>query len=295
LIMRLTRKRKVVDPVTINTEKDMIPLKQSTGHSAYFLSEVMMTAGPRKKPAEDRDLGEDVCGFVMDQDHILMWVLDGASDYFSERNPTTGREYFSSRLLAQNIAGKLKQQFAAIDVNSFQSIVTNIIADVRKDWLDELKELPGGETRALLDNIRDGRFPECAVTILIAKLGISGDLQVYRSGDCKLFLYRPQGEQLKYIASPLAAKNSSSNDWLFFRMVEKDGSLDILHNTPLFEIVKEQGVLAMIGVSDGIGSETVQSLSSDQRDRETLRSKLVDQVQGTGDDKSLCMVEIHPK
>jgi Protein phosphatase 2C len=288
----------VVASIKTTYTSQMKQAKDPVDGKAYFLSEIMMTAGPRKKPADqanaDRDLGEDVCGFVMDSDHVLLWVLDGASDYFSEKNPDTGREYFSSRLLAQSIAGKLKQQFAAINAASFKEIVTGIIAAVRMDWVKMIGTLPTGEIEALKNSVKDGRFPECAATILIAKLSLAGGLQVYRSGDCKLFLYREESGHLKHVPSSLSKKNSTSNDWLFFRIVEaNDGSLDILHNTPLFEVVSETGIQTIIGISDGIGMETVESLSKNQPgDSDDLRMILTQQVQGTGDDKSLCMIEI---
>ncbi len=264
----------------------------------YFLSEIMMTAGPRKKPVNDnnpdRDLGEDVCGFVMHDDEVVMWVLDGASDYYSETNPDTGREYFSSRLLAQSIAGKLKQQFAAINPASFEEIVTGIISAVKADWTKAITALPEEEIQVLKTNIRDGKHPECAATILITKFSLSGELLVYRSGDCKLFIYRRQPGMLKYVPSFLSAKNNKSNDWLFFRMIETTGgTLDIVHNKPLFEVVSENNIASIIAVSDGIGAETIASLSMDQPgDKDELRLKIIEQVQGTGDDKSLCIIEI---
>ncbi|RYF96643.1 MAG: hypothetical protein EOO02_21865, partial [Chitinophagaceae bacterium] len=272
------------------------PLQPSSKRS-YFLAEIMMTAGPRKSAdsiAPDRDLGEDVCGFINNNEEILMWVLDGASDYFSERNPDTGREYFSSRLLAQSVAGKLRENFSAINATSFQEIVTSIIESVKIDWVRAINALPEKEIAALRDNILSGRPPECAATILIAKISLSGELLVYRSGDCKLLIYQEEPGVLKYKPTPLSSKNNQSNDWLFFRMMVTENNLiEIMHNKPLFEVVSETGIQTIIGMSDGVGRETVESLAKDQSpDRELLRTKLVQQVQGTGDDKSLCMIEI---
>jgi len=66
----------------------------------YFLSEIMMTAGPRKpmknNTTNDMDLGEDVCGFVMTGDEALVWILDGASDYTCLRSTSTKENIFQA-------------------------------------------------------------------------------------------------------------------------------------------------------------------------------------------------------
>ncbi|QMU29335.1 hypothetical protein [Adhaeribacter radiodurans] len=66
--------------------------------NSYFSTEILLTAGPRKKymsdPDADKDLGEDACVMVANHQQLLLWVLDGTSDQYCLHNPVDRREYF---------------------------------------------------------------------------------------------------------------------------------------------------------------------------------------------------------
>jgi hypothetical protein len=265
----------------------------------YFLSEIMMTAGPRKKfvnePDADRDLGEDVCGLVAGAGHVSVWVLDGTSDLHCMRNPADGREYFSSRLLAQGVANQLRTFFAATPARPLEEMVTRAIEAVRADWLVAINGLPEPEQEALRRNIKAKNFPECASTLLVAQLTLGGEFRAYRSGDSKLVLYAdaPDGRR-RAIATPLAGKNEAANDRIFFRLLlDAHDQVVIQMNQPQYELVAQQHVAALVAFSDGIGAATEQLLKNEyETGPAAARSELMYQLQGTADDKSICFVEI---
>lgn len=293
------RKRINASPGSIKNEEDtMMQSLHEQEHKPYFLSEVMVTAGPRKKPMNeknaDKDLGEDVCGFLMQGNEILVWLLDGTSDFYCLRNPDTRKEYFSSRLLAQSIARKLKTHFVSGRSQALDQMMKDILGEVKVSWMETVNKLPGSEKEVLINNIKSGNFPECAATVLIGKLNLNGQLVVYRSGDSKMLVYGGAEEGNVSLDTTLSSKNPESNDRYFFRLnLTEEGALDIQHNTPLYEIVNKQHVKTIIGFSDGIGKETEETLAKlYPAHRDAVRNEIIYQVQGTEDDKALCIIEI---
>lgn len=264
-----------------------------------FICEIMMTAGPRKKfmsePDADRDLGEDVCGFVSDTKDVLLWVLDGTSDLHCLKNPVDNREYFSSRLLAQFLAEKLRKGFIEKSEVEFDKIVTDAIQEVKEDFLLLIDQLPEDEKNLLRKNIENKNFPECATTILIARLSLNGDFTAYRSGDSKMFLFRVNNDnEIELVETSFETKDEKSDDRIFFRIkLNEHKKFDILHNKPVNEIINEKNIMATICFTDGIGMDTEFLLREEYRKKpQQIRKEIIYQLQGTGDDKSICFVEI---
>jgi hypothetical protein len=255
-----------------------------------------MTAGPRKKfmneENADKDLGEDVCGCVVRGDTAAVWLLDGTSDQFCLRQLETGKEYFSSRLLAQDIGDRLRGAFQAPGKDGYvlDRMMAESVDAVRAEWVKALRALPEVERAVLADNIRDNNCPECSSTMLAGVIWLDGKASVYRSGDSKLLLY--QGKGLS--AASLATKNPESNDRIFFRIVQGTaGELDILSNTPAFEVVHQEGVSALVAFSDGVGSVTEEALKTGYGANPVeIRRRIGNEPQGTADDKSICLVRI---
>lgn len=278
-------------------EMQMVPRRSQ---HKYFAAEIMVSAGPRKRPLNepeaDKDLGEDVCGLLMMPNEAVVWLLDGTSDFYVLRTPGDHREYFSSRLLAQSIGRCIRNYFIDPRPVALADAMHAIIEEVRLHWVDLVNRLPAGEVEVLSKNIAAGNCPECAATILVARLSITGALDVYRSGDCKALLYKENRSGSEYYPSPLEDKNPKSNDRIFFRMVAGDGGrLDIRRNEPLFEVVKEDEVQTVIGISDGVGVNTQFHLMKNfAADSEAARKDIIHQVQGTEDDKSIYILEIKP-
>ena len=285
-----------VRPVVVEAEKGV------------FVCELMMTAGPRKKfmneENADKDLGEDVCGCVVRGDVAAVWLLDGTSDQFCLRQPDTGKEYFSSRLLAQDIGDRLRGGFQAPGVGGaagapgvagkagyvLDRMMTAAVDAVRLDWVKVLRALPGEEREVLAENIRVNNCPECSSTMLAAVLALDGKATAYRSGDSKLVLYQAG----KPAATSFVAKNPESNDRIFFRIVlDSAGQLDILSNTPAFEVIHEEGVGALAAFSDGVGGVTEEALKTEYGMHPVeIRRRIGNDPQGTADDKSICFVRI---
>src|SRR5882724_3778852 len=173
-----------------------------TESTACFVSEIMMTAGPRKKamkePGSDKDLGEDICGFVARAGRIGFWLLDGTSDNYILRENHFGKEYFSSRLLAQCIADYLRKAIVAGGAGelSLNEIINETIREVKRDWLLNIGALSTQEKERLRINILGKKFPECSTTLLLAILDLNGDLAAYRSGDSKMLLFRNEEKGL---------------------------------------------------------------------------------------------------
>jgi hypothetical protein len=277
-------------PERVESPSDVRPL--------YFDFEALLTAGPRKKPVNgqmfDADLGEDACGFVLGNENVLFWLLDGTSDKDDIRNSANHQGYFSSRLLAQSIAGRLKSVIKPGSPKSMDQMVLMIADQVKENWLSYIEALSDVEKVALAMAIKQSKFLECATTIIIAQITLNGQLTVYRSGDSKMFLYTMEGGKLQLMQSPLASKNENSNDRLFFRLlINDDESFNIVFNHPIFEIVQRQNVQTVIVCSDGIGKLTEEFLTYEYTGNpDAIRAEITKQVQATADDKSLCILNI---
>jgi hypothetical protein len=270
--------------------------------AAAFICEMLMTAGPRKKfmneENADKDLGEDVCGCVIHADKMGLWLLDGTSDQYCLKNPLTGKEYFSSRLLAQCIGDRLRSAFITKRTGecALDQLLGEAIGSVRTDWVLALRQLPEEERSILRNNIQQKNSPECASTLLVACLSLDGELSAYRSGDSKMLLFRDGADPKTLIpfATSFTSKNPESNDRIFFRIVLGDKEeLDILCNKPGYELLQQKEISGLIAFSDGIGAVTEQALNQDYAaDPDGIRRRIITQSQGTADDKSICLVRI---
>jgi hypothetical protein len=287
----------IIEPVAASPETENIPATAQPMQRS-FLCELMMTAGPRKKfmgeENADKDLGEDICGFVSDTNEVLIWLLDGTSDLHCLKDPVTRREYFSSRLLALGIAENLKSGFAENSTQSIKEMVDQGIKKLKETWLQRIDLLPAEEKLLLKNNIEKKNFPECAATILIARLTISGAFTAYRSGDSKMILFSTNENGLGLVDSPLDQKNDESNDRIFFRLrLTDEEKFDIIYNDPLHEIIEKENISTIISFSDGIGMNTEQVLIEEYKSApDQIRKEIMYESQETGDDKSICFIEI---
>lgn len=274
----------------LKSKETVHPLKPSSGK--YFLTEMMMTAGPRKKMNVDRDLGEDVCGFIMKGNEALMWLLDGSSDFFDPLlNPENKREYFSSRLLAQSLGRKLRNLITLEKAASLETVVDNITKEVKEDWLLNINSLPETEKNILRKNLKDGIQPDCAATVLIARLTVDGDLKICRTGDSKLLSFIGKAGKID-VDTALASKNDKIGPVSFLMNLDQN-NFDIIIRKSKPEITERTNVLSVIGYSDGIGKATEKTLIEDYPvDAEKARNEIISQLQGTSDDKSMFIIEI---
>lgn len=315
LTEEITNESKASFPIAAATDESLYPVQKVSAQppgflltsNTYFICEVMITAGPRKRKTGsdltgDMDLGEDVCGFISKADNAFMWLLDGTSDDDPLRNPTNQREYFSARLLAQSIGDKLRNEFKENNNESLCVIIENAINGVKSDWLQIIEDLPEEEKLKLKNKIEKKNFPHCSTTVLVAYLQKNGDCSAYCIGDSKMLLFSGQTDNKRlYVETSLSENNENGVDRIFFRLEYQDQSFRIVSNNDrtadkeykiVYDISENKNIDAVICFSDGIGVETEQSLKRDyQNNPVKAKREIMYQVQGTRDDKSICFIE----
>jgi hypothetical protein len=278
-------------------KKEMVA--DNTKTDSYFMSEIMMTAGPRKKPTKndpvsDKDLGEDICGFISSSKEVLIWLLDGTSDSHSLRNPENKQEYFSSRLLAQSLADNLRKNFIEKPDMPLEKQVDKAVQEVRLNWQQSINQLPPKERENLKNNIKNKNFPQCSTTVLIGHLNLNGDFIGYRSGDSKMLLFKvsPTNE-ISFSEKSFLDKNDESDDRVFFNLdVNDNGEFFIRTNHLRFQTITDDNIKTIISFSDGIGANTEQLLKEEYKNEpDKVKKDISYHLQGTGDDKSICFIE----
>jgi hypothetical protein len=110
-----------------------------------------------------------------------------------------------------------------------------------------------------------------------------------------MFLFTASSENgINFVETSLVQKNDESNDRIFFRLRLNDlGKFDIIFNEPLHEIVNQKNISTIISFSDGIGTDTERLLKEEYKDNpDKSRKEIIYHSQETGDDKSICFIEI---
>ncbi len=260
--------------------------------------EIMMTAGPRKKPLSepdsDRDLGEDVCGCITSFQEIFMWLLDGTSDDDSWKDPETKREYFSSRLLAQSVGNVLRKNCIINNTSTLEALMAQAISEVKVKWLQVIGQLPAQEKLHLTNRIENKIFPHCSTTALVAHLKSNGNIAACRTGDSQLLLFKNDNENgISYVDAATAGKSEQGADRLFFRLqLDEKQQFQIVSNQPVYDIVEEKNICNAIAFSDGIGMATELLLKEQfSNNPHQVREEISYQLQATGDDKTICFIE----
>ncbi len=290
----------------VPTEAAPIPVPVAIGEATRgFRCEMLMTAGPRKDEL-DIELGEDTCGFVTQGDQAALWLLDGTSLDACLRDPATGREYFSSRLLAQSIGNGLRKVLLEKTTadQPLEQLIEETIAKVRNHWIGCLNELSPEARTILKRNIGNKYFPVCSTTLLAVRLSLEGDLLAYRTGDSKMLLFQSPGGlavlpekkagELLPSDQDFSTKRPESNDRIFFRIVAgQQEELDIDCHSPSYEVMRHENINSMIVYSDGVGPHTEHTLKNGYAQNPAeAREAIIDQHQGTLDDKSICFLSI---
>jgi hypothetical protein len=151
--------------------------------------------------------------------------------------------------------------------------------------------LPETEKNILRKNLKDGIQPDCASTVLIARLSVNGDLKICRTGDSRLLSYIGEGGKMN-VDTALASKNDKIGPVSFLLSLNQD-NIDIIIRQSKPEITERTGIRAVIGYSDGIGKATEKTLIADfPANAEKARNEIICQLQGTSDDKSMFIIEI---
>jgi hypothetical protein len=306
---------------TSGTEQNE-PVINKPDANAYFVCELMMTAGPRKDDFEDVDLGEDVCGCISNSNEAIVWVLDGTSDAdrkarvnnssVDDEIPTSDKKslvYFSSRLLAQSIGNKIKKSFAKKTTESLKEIVKKIITEVKEDWQKTFDELPADDKKELVETVKHKSVIQCSTTVLVARLSINGELTAYRVGDSKMLVFENTAlNGIRLVETELQEKSDEKNDRIFFslQLNKSDQSIRFVSNIdeddkpkkdeeerPKYQTASEKNISTIIYFSDGVGIKTQAYLKEEYKNNpESVRKEIIYQNQATEDDKSICFIEI---
>lgn len=271
-------------------ENERIEILKEKEVKHYFYSEVMVTAGPRKKSGKDIDFGEDTCGIVQAEDRVLFWLLDGTSDqdsHFATHAKAGEVEVFSSRLMVQSIAKALPGIFRDNQNLNTKEITRKTIKQVAKDWVSRYNE------RKIL---KEGENLKCGTTMIIGVLDIKGNLDAFVVGDSKLLLFDANQE------FKAAEEDTGTSQDFVAEVVQNQLYLFTGKND---KNMREQGALAVgkhinckdvwsiICHSDGI-SERRSNLMKKRRVEGlgAMRESLGKIPLNTMDDKSLLIVEI---
>jgi hypothetical protein len=76
-------------------------------------------------------------------------------------------------------------------------------------------------------------------------------------------------------------------------MMQENGKLDIYFNQPNHEVINEKNISTAISFSDGVSIDTELLLKEEyKKNPQLIRKEIIYQLQSTGDDKSICFIEI---
>ena len=271
----------------LNTQGEYVKPKTS-----YFYTELMVTAGPRKDFKNDAnegdfDLGEDVAGCFVIKDRAFFWLLDGTSDC-PVRKDSFGKEYFSSRLLAQELGWHIQESiWKSGPLNTFDSraILENAFHNIRDHWEKRVKELSEDDKERLLQLITEKTKLIVSTTVILGMLTLNGELQVSQIGD-SVIVVNPDN---------LFPENKGR----FFMIMEKDENREIIFTYNPFEDTRcqtesPQNIESIILASDGISKNTIAWLKMRKPDfRDPAFRKTIAAIrQKTCDDKAICIIQI---
>ena len=282
----LPNPQKAINPI--------LPFIPNSKDRAYFFSEVMVTAGPRKNFGTDAaegdfGLGEDVAGLMTIKDRTFFWLLDGTSDAAKIYIGQAKKELFSSRLLAQTIAWNIQQIFSEInwaELNPKQTLI-RAIQQMKQEWQQKINSLPPSETQALITKLREVKVLQCSTTVILGLLTLNGQLRACQIGDSKI-LTKPTKLPSRTSKGRLFAtlKLSSTEQILLdFNGIEDTEAIEF----------SEAGIKTVVAVTDGISSNTEAWINAQAKidfTNSNIRETLVHRNEKTQDDKAICIVQI---
>ena len=265
----------------------------------HFFSEVMVTAGPRKKfntsPVEgDVGLGEDVAGVICFKDSVYFWVLDGTSDadHVDIPHPKETKRivnFFSSRFLAQTIGWQIQNAIQkTVNSNvSARTILELAIKESRKEWEENLTYLSTGTRLQLRNVLKERKSLQCSTTAIFGILTLDGVLDVCQIGDSKLVVYPPLNQSLV-----------SKGRQFFSLSLNEFDNIQFSHNDMAnahFQDVQATKVQTVMAMTDGISyamEKWLGNMSNIDLSDTTFRRSLANQPGTTQDDKAICIVQI---
>ncbi|MCG8327289.1 MAG: hypothetical protein MI974_06360 [Chitinophagales bacterium] len=259
----------------------------------FFYSEVMVTAGPRKKGKEEIDFGEDTCGVVKTKNKTLFWLLDGTSDqdtFFADtKNEDLKIEVFSSRLMVQSISNLLPDIFNNNDKLSAKALIEHTIDEVARKWVKRYQEY-----RHFFE-----KGKKCSTTMIVGTLDINGELDAYVVGDSSLLSF----DTKQQFRREFSVTNGGTGTQVFVADVEYDQlylftGVDEQRKRKQGAIsrgihVKGKGIFSIVCHSDGISKQRSEVLREKKMKGWNSVKKALRRVPvNTEDDKSMLIIEL---
>jgi len=259
----------------------------------YFYSELMVTAGPRKNFEEDAndgdfDLGEDFTGCFIKKDKAFFWLLDGTSDSTILKD-SEKKEYFSSRLLAQELGWHIQNAIWSKSLDDFNSrtVLENAFNHIKENWQRRIDELLETDKESLAKKVEEKAQLFVSTTVILGMLTIGGFLDVSQVGD-----------------SAIAVNPENifpENKGRFFVIIKNENgkiavttSSDNSFEDTRCQTEKLENIESIVLASDGISKNTLAWLKIRKPDfRNPSFRKTISAIrQGTCDDKALCVIQI---
>lgn len=259
----------------------------------FFYSEVMVTAGPRKKGEQEIDFGEDTCGIVRTKKKILFWLLDGTSDqdtFFADTNNDDLKiEVFSSRLMVQSISNLLPEIFNENTRLSALELTERAIDTVARKWVNRYQEY-----KYIFE-----KGKKCSTTMVVGTLDVNGNLDAYVVGDSTLLSFDANQQFRK----EYSMANGGSSTQVFIADVE-DGRLHLFTGVDekgykkqgaiaKGQHIKGKGICSIICHSDGISKRKSEVLKVKKKENWGSVQKALRKIPvNTEDDKSMLIIEL---
>lgn len=283
------------EPQTIleHTQIAAIQAVETPKKEQYFMSELLLTAGPRKNFSQfasegDVDLGEDVAGLLTLRDKTFFWVLDGTSDSAELR--LDGKEIFSSRLFAQAIAIQLKT--TVLDAVSPVDWIKAAIATVKDAWTKQFTDFTDAQRAEIAKNYKTTTF-DVSTTLIAGWIDLAGHLAAARIGDSKLLSF---DNTHQFVNSDLSEKPKRElYTRQFARLVFHPQKVDfsMSENFDKIEAIDLENIQTLFVFSDGVGSLTETYIKMNHpRIPDGIRENLVKMPQRTCDDKTFLQIQI---
>lgn len=257
----------------------------------YFYTELMVTAGPRKNFEEDANdgdfgLGEDSTGCFIKRDRACFWLLDGTSDSPILKD-SEKKEYFSSRLLAQELGWHIQDIIWSKPLDNFDSrtVLENAFNHIKENWQRRIDELSETEKENLVKKVEEKSQLLVSTTVILGILTIDGSLDISQVGD-SVIVVNPE------FIFP-------ENRGRFFVIISKNENGELIVNNNPFEDTrcqteKPENIESIVLASDGISKNTLAWLKIRKPDfRDPSFRKTISAIrQGTCDDKAICVIQI---
>lgn len=240
----------------------------------------LISQGKRKNVQNDRELGEDNCGFLQLGDYLFTWVLDGESD--GEPISIENEDLFSARIFTQDIGTYLPNSIMESDLNQIDlnKIALTAINEVVDHWQQKLEHYPEFSR----SNVYYG------TTIVISCYSkLTKELKVLRIGDSILFPFNKQDQLIDSLCSNLETPPKST----YIRIQSGHVRATFEKNTDSLITESIAGVKTFFLFSDGLSKRAKELMEVNLNgDLNELLPQFMKKDYKNPDDKAMVFVQL---